>query len=276
MLPQILVDLENNNRTVYTAFKYMRFVQVKVQNFFKELSSYARKLGYKDKKYLKLKDMKNKYKGKRCFVIATGPSLTIEDLELLKDEYTFGMNSICLAYDKTDWRPTFFGVQDKKVYEIIKEKLDEEVITFLPGSLIGKEYVGDNVVPFPCNSYYHDFELRYDICLFSRFSDDCYRIVYDGYSITHSLLQIAIYLGFDEIYLLGADCNYVAGEKHHFIEHGHSDPKYLTAGERNIVSYETVKEFAINHGIKIYNVTRGGMLDVFERKTLEEVLACHH
>lgn len=276
MLPQFLVDLEKSNRIVYSVFKNLRFVQIKTKDLFCILSSQARGMGYKDERYLKLKSMKNKYKGNRCFVIATGPSLTIEDLELLKDEYTFGMNSICLAYDKTDWRPTFFGVQDKKVYGIIKDKLDHRVISFIPGSLTGKGKLEDNIVPFPCNSYYHDFELRYDVRLFSRFSDDCYRIVYDGYSITHSLLQIAIYLGFEEIYLLGADCNYVAGEKQHFIEHGHSDPKFLTAGERNIVSYKEVKKYADSHCIKVYNATRGGMLEVFERKKLEEVLGCQH
>ena len=32
------------------------------------------------------KDIKGKYKGKRCFITATGPSLTVDDLELLRNE----------------------------------------------------------------------------------------------------------------------------------------------------------------------------------------------
>ena len=33
-------------------------------------------------------EIKNKYKGQRCFIIATGPSLTVEDVERLNDERT--------------------------------------------------------------------------------------------------------------------------------------------------------------------------------------------
>ena len=58
--------------------------------------------------FLWIKDYRNMYEGKRCFIIATGPSLTVEDLEKLKNEYTFGMNSLCLAGDRTDFVPTFF------------------------------------------------------------------------------------------------------------------------------------------------------------------------
>ena len=44
---------------------------------------------YKIKKSAKsLKLFKNKYKGKRCFIIGNGPSLKKEDLEKLKDEIT--------------------------------------------------------------------------------------------------------------------------------------------------------------------------------------------
>ena len=49
--------------------------------------------------------MKNTHVGERCFVVATGPSLTFEDLNALKDEFCFGMNSCVLALDKTEWTP---------------------------------------------------------------------------------------------------------------------------------------------------------------------------
>jgi len=49
----------------------------------------------------RLKKFQNLYDGKRCFVIGNGPSLKNTDLSLLKDEYTFGMNRIYLAFE--DW-----------------------------------------------------------------------------------------------------------------------------------------------------------------------------
>ena len=272
MLPKFMTNVEQKNIIIKNLFKGMRFCQVKTQSLVCEISASIRKLGYNDKRFEELRKLKNQYSGKRCFIIATGPSLTVEDLELLSNEYTFGMNSICQVYEKTNWRPTFFGIQDIKVYDILKDKITADSVNFIPYRLAQKKGTPPNAIVFPSNSYYHDFELRYDIKLFSKFSSNCYATVYDGYSITFSLLQIAVYLGFSDIYLLGADCNYVAGQKQHFIEHGHNDPKFLTAGERNIVSYMAAKAYADHHGIKIYNATRGGMLEVFERKQLEEII----
>lgn len=68
-------------------------------------------------KYEWLKQYKNKYDGKRCFIVATGPSLTVEDLSLLKNEITFGMNSICMSSKLTDWIPTFLEFRIKMYIE---------------------------------------------------------------------------------------------------------------------------------------------------------------
>jgi hypothetical protein len=47
------------------------------------------------------------------------PSLKIGGLEKLKNEITIRMNSICLAFEETDWRPTYYGIQDKGIYKKI-------------------------------------------------------------------------------------------------------------------------------------------------------------
>ena len=41
-----------------------------------------------------IKVFKNKHDGQRCFIIGNGPSLTAEDLNLLKNEVTFAANRI--------------------------------------------------------------------------------------------------------------------------------------------------------------------------------------
>ena len=38
-------------------------------------------------------------------------------------------------------------------------------------------------------------------------------------------------------------------------------------------AFEVAKQYADSHEIKIYNDTRGGKLEVFERKNLDEVFA---
>lgn len=230
---------------------------------------------YIDDKFLKIKKLQNKYSGERCFIIATGPSLTMEDIELLKDEYTFGMNSICRIYDRTTWRPTFYGIQDGLVFEKMRDVVfnqNPSTIMFLAEGLCKNIEMQGNYVAFPYNVGYHYINLRKMDDYSAKFSADCYDAVYDGYSITYSLIQIAVYLGFKEIYLLGADCSYTKGEKNHFVESGYIDKNAELNYVKMTTGYKVAKEYADNNGIKIINCTRGGMLEVFERKSLEYVL----
>ena len=50
-----------------------------------------------------LKSVKGKYKGQRCFVLGNGPSLSPDDLNMLKDEITFASNRIYKIFDKQVW-----------------------------------------------------------------------------------------------------------------------------------------------------------------------------
>ncbi len=259
---------------LHSVKQYSLFLKYKFKAAKEFLDTLPRSLGRNDERFIPLKEYKDKYKGKRCFITCTGPSLTIEDLESLKNEYTFGMNSIALIHDKTEWVPDFFGVQDINVYEKIKDKVTKENngTVFVPYGLTKRYEIPSRWIKFPMCGSYHLYEMIYGPKYFAKFSDNCYVRVYDGYSITYSLIQLAIYFGFDEIYLLGCDCNYM-GEKQHFIETGHYDPGAAHAAERTFASYKVAKEYADTHGIKIINSTRGGKLEIFPRKSLEDVLS---
>lgn len=217
-----------------------------------------------------LKKYKNIHKGKRCFVIATGPSLTLEDVEKLKNEYTFGMNSLYKIYDKTDWRPTYYAIQDSKVYSIlIQEKAFRDIEHLFISDFVCEEHGRDeSSVVFPLDLLDHMYYKK-KTKFTTKFSDNAYGIVYDGASITYSVLQLAYYMGFSEIYLLGCDCNY-SGERTHFADYGYvseNNPEY------NMLSaYAVAYEFTTNHNLKIYNATRGGKLEIFERVNLDDII----
>ena len=233
----------------------------------------ARKQGKEDPRFARLRQYRNCHEGQRCFIIATGPSLTIGDIELLRDEITFGMNSITRIFDQTSWRPTYYGIQDRQVYEkmessILEHYRDKENV-FVSDELENLFSLPEGFARFPYNGNYHLYAGK-DYS--ARFSDDAYEVVYDGYSITYSLIQIAVYMGFKEIYLLGCDCNYPVGEKNHFVESGFVDKNAASNPQRMRVGYRKAKEYADAHGIRIINCTRGGMLEVFPRETLETVL----
>lgn len=251
------------------------FVKYKTQSIIQFFSTVPRALGYNDQRFAALKDLKGKFTGKRCFIVCTGPSLTIEDLELLKNEYVFGMNSTSMILDKTSWRPDFYGVQDPAVYERIKDFVNKSNNgqVFVPIGFKKKYNTPENWIYFPVCYSYNLFECYKLKKYFAKFSSDSYVKVYNGFSISYSLVQIAYYLGFTEIYLLGADCSYSTSGKNHFAEHGHVPGNLDISTYRLITIYGYLRKFADKMGFKVYNATRGGMLEEFKRVKLEDVLA---
>lgn len=73
---------------------------------------------------INIKALKNKHKGQRCFIVGSGPSLKVDDLNKLKDEVTFACNKIYLAFNDTSWRPTYYSVYDVLVAENNKSEID--------------------------------------------------------------------------------------------------------------------------------------------------------
>ncbi len=273
---KFLVDLKDHSRVLSALCFLLRqpkyiFRQVRFQR-----QSRRRKKGYIDPRYAWLKAQHNTHVGERCFIVATGPSITLSDLHLLRDECTFSMNSAVRLYDKTDWRPTYYGIQDWRVYDKLQDDISRTYNNsdcVLISQIIARKYGEStkNYHQFPLNTCYHDNYLELNK-YFAAFSDDCYDVVYDGYSITYSLIQIAVYMGFKEIYLLGVDCSYKHGEKNHIVEAGNYDKNAEKNYDKMVVGYRQAKQYADAHGIKIVNCTRGGALEVFERQTLESVL----
>lgn len=240
--------------------------------------SWLRKKGLSfSHKYDYIKKMKDTHKGEKCFIVATGPSLTFEDLDKLADSgvFCFGMNSCVLALDKTKWVPNILGVEDEYVYEKIESALIKESKDKLKDKILIshniEQFFGSakQFCIFPQNILDHKYDLhKYGTI---KFSDDCYAVVYDAWSILFSMCQFAVYMGFNEICFLGCDCNYNI-PKAHFIEHGVKDAVADIVGERLIYVHGKFKEWAETKGVKVYNCTRGGMLEVYQRRSLEDVL----
>ncbi len=244
----------------------------KIKMIKQRINEIPRFLGCNQKLFAPILEYKNKYKGKRCFITCTGPSLTIADLELLKDEYVFGMNSIAKIHDKTEWKPDFYGIEDAMVYENLKDFVrdTDNGQIFYSHKLSKISSFPEGAIPYFSDSAYHLYEVWHGK-YFAHFSTNCYVRVFDGYSVTYSLIQLAVYMGFKEIYLLGADCNYM-GEKKHFIDTGVNNQTVIVS-DSQIAAFTEALNFATKNGIKIFNATRGGKLEVFPRIALEEVLS---
>ena len=261
--------LKFKKTAIYRILRNIWFYQIYEVRFnFKK----AVRLIFGNNKLGKIKKLKNKYEGERCFIIATGPSMTKEDLVKLKYEYTFGCNSLAKIFPELGWETTFFGIQDQSVYKKLIRDIQnlKSTVLFISNNTPFIDRLSCDNYPYELNIYNQKTETNNFVY---KFSDDPFKEVCGGFTIVYSLLQIAVYLGFKEIYLLGCDCNYDDDKaKRHFIESGHYDPGYKTVGLKMIDAYKVAKQYADNHGVKIYNATRGGMLEVFKRVDLDEVL----
>lgn len=271
-----LVNLARKNRIFEIIIKTGVWLAMTVINIWDEITGFMRCFGILGKQYADILELKGKYLGGRCFIVCTGSSLTIEDLEKIKDEYTFGMNSICLLGDKTNFRSTFYGCNDLGVYRKLKPDIerycDDSIEVFVSDRIKRSGKIKSNWHVFPENVAYHTYDRWFKQDFWCKFSGNCYRTVYGMHSITHSLIQIAVYMGFKEIYLLGADCSFPKEGNIHFQDYGVPDTTIDTARDRNIAGYEEIKKQMIKYDFTVFNATRGGALEVFERVKLEDVL----
>ena len=249
----------------------------------REINKYINKYVPKhSKQFAPLRQFKDIHKGQRCFIVATGPSLTIEDVNKLKNEICWSMNSGFKLIDRADFQPSYYVIGDGTVYQRIK---DEFVVKKMPPIFYNEKDIkwdikGYITYPLPISVSFIASEWQRNhlpnFFFKKRISNDIEKCIYMGDTVVNIILQICFYMGFKEIYLIGTDCNYFGNDKHSSIvgykddNKLHQSPDIIYNGM--ISDYKCAKKEAEKRGIKIYNATRGGMLEVFDRVDLDTVL----
>lgn len=227
--------------------------------------------------YTQLVQFKNKHSGERCFIIGNGPSLRSEDLDKLKNEVTFATNKIYLTYKETDWRATYFVIEDPLIMDAHKEiNRNIKGVKFycLSSALNYEDFYAENAYFFD-----HDHRINYRPYPYEvEFSTKPDFLIW-SHTVTYSCIQLAAYMGFKEIYLLGIDHNFAIQRKKNgeIIKNdtqNHFSAEYDSNKNRHFIemdidlatsAYECARVYAKKNNIKINNATRGGNLEVFER-----------
>lgn len=228
-----------------------------------------------------LESIKDIHKGERCFVIGNGPSLKPEDLDKLRGEVTFASNKIYNIFDKTDWRPTYFTIFDEGVGK--SKGTIEGINSFQCEMKFARE-----------EGYYIFGRIKEPVCFIhsqsSRkyldnpdFSEDLTKVTYSIATVTYISLQLARHMGISEIYLLGMDNQYAYsqlrdgtiiknegcanyfGEESKPSDENEKMPRSAPATWEMDVAYAFAEKYSREHGFRIYNATRGGKLEAFER-----------
>lgn len=227
--------------------------------------------------------LKGKYKGERVFLIGNGPSINKTPLYLLKNEKTMCFNRINVLFERLSWYPSFYICDDEFVAPDCKNDINNEIVpnvgkAFFPDyhktGLNFKKFIKekDNVLWF-----HHDFlDFSYEL-----------PTVGTGGTVAFTGLQILLYLGFSEVYIIGMDMDYKLHKTASIIEGvqaisnkdddpNHFDPRYFGKGKAFIQPDEKVMSHMLESMAlanekykttctKLYNATIGGKVECFDR-----------
>jgi hypothetical protein len=226
-----------------------------------------------NKSVRRIKNLKNKYLGKRCFIIGNGPSLNKTDLSLLKSEYTFGLNRIYLLFDKLGFNTNFLVAVNKLVIEQCAADIKKvNAIKFF-------SWKGKKFVKLDKNTIFIRSLAR------QLFSTNPENGLWEGTTVTYVALQIAYYLGFKKVIFVGVDHQFQSkGFPHEEIlsqgdDKNHFSPDYFGEGLKwNFPDLKTA-EYAykiakINYekdGREIVDATIGGKLKIFRKVNYQKL-----
>lgn len=233
--------------------------------------------------YKKLRSLYRTHNGESCFIIGNGPSLRPEDLEKLSSAnvHTFAANRIYKMFDKTYWRPTYFACEDPIIIKDIEGDINriECKYKFIPINLKYDLGVNINGACYINMKYNRDDSNNYGFL-----EDIASNITCNG-TVTITSIQLAAYMGYKDIYLIGVDHSYskMVNDKGEIIEDksvkDYFDDSYDSGIKNELVhnmdeatkSFYRARLYYKNKGVNIYNATRGGKLEVFPRVNFDEL-----
>lgn len=270
-------------------------------------------LSYKYRKVLsKNLELKDLHKGKKCFLVGSGPSIADIDLSRLKDEYSF----VGSEFDK---HPQFASLNPK--YYIITDSayFDEDGAEYWPERFKAKNNSISATTTILVNLGAKDFIEKKKMFknhrfyyigtngIFSTYFDfniDLDKFVPMPKNTILLCLLSAIYMGFEEIYLLGCEHNFLShriepGKPIASFTHSYEDElskldttndeivkKYLAKKDITMTYEDTAaqilqlfKNYRLLYGkvkklkpnVKIYNTTPNSYLDVFPHKEFDTI-----
>lgn len=234
-----------------------------------------------------LEQLRNSCANKRAFIICNGPSLKAEDLDKIyqNHEISFACNEISAIFKKTKWRPDFHIqanelIADEHVFRKMQEA--EGKWKFFRNDTFWqtRKIIGNNIfLNIDGNRQYLENP---------KFSEDAREVLYAIGTSTYLMIQLAVFMGIREMYIIGCDNQYnktrtkdgqiiINNTPDHFSEDYDKPGRDVAESTWEMdVAYEYARKYADEHGIKIYNATRGGKLEAFERVDFDSLFPIEH
>jgi hypothetical protein len=215
------------------------------------------------------------HKGEDCFLIGNGPSLNKMEMSLLNDFYTIGLNKIFLLFEKTGLRIDYHVCVNRYVIEqCSRDFLEMKCPSFVSYKHRNKLLEGSDKAYF-----LGDIHSKW------KFFEDITTGISQGSTVTYAALQIAFYLGFRRVFLIGIDHSFASKGTPHKVETmkendiNHFDPNYFKgmkwqlpdlAGSEK--AYKLAKDHFEQAGRSILDATVDGKLNIYPKIKFEEAI----
>ena len=260
---------------------FKRIIPSSLWNFARQTNDATRRLPELPNAYLhpwrresikRLKQFKDIHKGKRAFIIGNGPSLKQTDLTKLKNEITFGMNRIYIAFPEMGFETTYFV----SINNLVIEQFHQDILNLsMPKFLAWRSHkyfsptLGlSNIPTFLYTSYTGP-----------KFSTDVSGRVWEGATVTTVALQLAYHMGVSQVILIGVDHNFTSkGEANKTVtsqgdDPNHFMPNYFGQGvkwqlpdlDTSEIGYLMARETYQKNNREVLDATVGGKLNIFPK-----------
>ena len=214
------------------------------------------------------------HRDETCVIIGNGPSLRRTDLSLLQGVPTFGLNRIYLMFEELGFATTYHVVVNRLVVEQYAAEIEDLSVprfTTRPNASAFSDGRTPNLLQ-PLHGL--------------GFSPNITHGVWEGATVTYVAMQLAYYMGFRKVVLVGVDHSFgVSGPAHKVVEtvqndSSHFHPNYFGKGikwqlpdlETSEAAYRLAGETYRANGREIVDATVGGALDIFPKVGLAEAL----
>lgn len=248
-------------------------------------------------------NLKKYGKSQRCFVLASGPSTLKQDLMRLRGHPIIAVNEMFLRLNAEGIPATVLSFTDPSYLrdtpgyakfrdEFIKTIKNTPAIGVVP--IFSKNILGKMVDNYGKLNYFSTIGNILDYGSYRNVPNLDFENVLPGlFTVTHTSIALALYMGFSEVYVLGVDIDYIARPNspishgyglNPYNEHDNIDavtaykdemnwdyPALLVQTADQLRAYEWLDKISRKNGQRIYNANPEGLLEAFERRSYDEL-----
>ena len=217
--------------------------------------------------------LRARHQNDRVVIVANGPSLNWMDLSFLRREIVIGMNKIFLGFRTFGFYPRYYVAVNRKV---IEQSVDQ-IRAMNCVKFISKH--GAKLLPENALTYHIETQSPP-----ARFCRDISDGVHEGWTVTYAALQIAYFLGFKEVVLIGLDHRYeYQGAPNEARQLDGPDPNHFSTeyfrGQtwdnpdlaRSDESYRIARQEYEKTGRRIIDATVDGACKIFEKSNYRTI-----